>query len=71
MAQQIERNRSNGRGVARYGGVSEIVGTILRLTFAAFVICWLQVNGYKIEAAYRELGYEAVTICTPEELMEV
>lgn len=25
----------------------------------------------KIEATCRELGYEAVTICTPEELMEV
>ena len=25
----------------------------------------------KIEATCRELGYEAVIICTPEELMEV
>ena len=25
----------------------------------------------KIEATCRELGYEAVVICTPEELMEV
>jgi hypothetical protein len=29
------------------------------------------VNDYKIEATCRELGYEAVMICTPEELMEV
>jgi hypothetical protein len=44
---------------------------------AAFVICSLQVNGHetqsqrKIKGSCRELGYEAVVICTPEELMEV